>query len=76
MPAVAAGSDVGEIVTTASSLRIVPVAVARAMVALLAADRVTVNVSSGSTVVSPMIVTAMLCTVVPGAKASGPEVAT
>ncbi|WP_425480531.1 hypothetical protein [Xanthomonas vesicatoria] len=41
MPAVAAGSDAGAMITTASSLLMVPVPVARAMVALVALDSTT-----------------------------------
>ena len=46
------------------------------MVALVAADRLTKNVSLGSTAVSPFTVTGRLCVVEPGGKVSVPEAAT
>src|SRR6266850_1321269 len=54
----------------ASSLVIVPVAWARAIVALAGLDSVTVNVSSASTAVSPTMATAIVCEVVPAANVS------
>ncbi|SUZ38489.1 hypothetical protein CPBF1521_44450 [Xanthomonas arboricola pv. juglandis] len=54
----------------------VPVPVARAMLALLAPDRPTLKVSLGSTAVSPLTVIATPCAVTPGAKVSVPERAT
>src|SRR5262249_7824250 len=62
-------------VLAASSLVIVPVPVAVAIVALVGADRVTVNVSFGSNVVSPLTLTVMVLDVCPGVKVSVPLVA-
>src|SRR5436190_776331 len=53
-----------------SSFWIVPVPTALAIVALVAPDRVTVKVSSGSNLVSPLTVTVMVLLVSPGAKVS------
>jgi hypothetical protein len=61
--------------TTPSSLRIVPVPVPVAIVALLGADRLTVKVSFGSIVVSPATLTVIVCVVTPGANVSVPLVA-
>ena len=56
-----------------SSVRIVPIAVARAIVAPDGLDNVTVNVSVGSTVASPVTATVTVCEITPGAKVSVPE---
>ena len=67
---------VGAVTTVAvSSLVMVPVAVAVARVALVGADRVTVRVSSGSTVVSAVTATLTCWERTPGAKVMVPEVA-
>ena len=58
-----------------SSVVIVPVAVARAMVAPDGLDNVTVSVSVGSTVASPVTATVTVCEITPGAKVSVPEAA-
>ena len=55
-----------------SSVRIVPVAVARAIVAPDGADNVTVNVSFGSTAVSPMMPMCTVWLTTPGAKVMVP----
>ena len=62
-------------VGTASSFVIVPVAVASAMDALVADDRVTVKASSSSMIVSPEIVTSKVCRVCPGVKVRVPLLA-
>ena len=59
----------------ASSLVIVPVAVALVRVAPEGLDRVTVRVSLDSTAVSPRTPTVMFCVVTPGAKVRVPDVA-
>ena len=56
-----------------SSVMIVAVAVARARVAPDGVDNVTVNVSVGSTVASPVTATVTVCEITPGAKVSVPE---
>ena len=58
-----------------SSLTIVPVADAVAIVAPDALDSETVRVSSGSTAVSPATTTPTCCEVTPGAKLSVPDAA-
>src|SRR5437870_1942310 len=59
-----------------SSLWIVPVPSALALVAWVAPDRLTVNVSSGSNVVSPLTLTVMVLLVSPGLNVSVPLAAT
>ncbi len=59
-----------------SSFVIVPVAVARAIVAPDAPDRLTRNVSFGSTVVSPFTTTAIVFDVWPAVNVSVPDCAT
>ena len=56
-----------------SSVKIVPVAVAPAMVTPDGADNVTVKVSLGSTAVSPMMPTCTVWEVTPGAKVMVPD---
>ena len=56
-----------------SSVRMVPIAAARASVAPDGLDSVTVNVSIGSTAVSPMTATLTVCETTPGAKVIVPE---
>ena len=58
---------------TTSSLRIVPIAVARAMVRPDGADRFTLNFSFGSIAVSPRMPTCTVWVVTPGAKVMVPE---
>ena len=71
----ASASDTVGAVTTAttSSLVMVPIAVPLAIVRPVGADSVTVNVSFGSTTVSPRIPTCTDCVVTPGAKVMVPE---
>src|SRR5437016_2342119 len=59
-----------------SSFWMVPVPNALAIVALVAPDRVTVKVSSGSNLVSPLTVTVMVLLVSPGLNVSVPFAAT
>ncbi len=60
----------------ASSLTIVPTPWASVIVALpVAPERFTLNVSFGSTVVSPLTCTVTVCEVTPGAKVTVPEFA-
>ena len=59
-----------------SSLTIVPTPWASVIVALpVAFERFTLNVSFGSTVVSPLTCTVTVCEVTPGAKVTVPEFA-
>ena len=58
-----------------SSLVMVPVATARVSVAPEESDNVTLNVSFGSTAVSPMMSTCTVCAVTPGSKVSVPVAA-
>ena len=71
---VASATDtVGGVMTTAaSSLVMVPIAVPSAMVSPDGADNVTVNVSFGSTVVSPMTPTCTVWVVTPAPKVMVP----
>jgi hypothetical protein len=59
-----------EIEGSGSSLRMVPVAVARRIEAFVGPERVTVKVSSGSYVVSPLTLTVTVRDVTPGEKLS------
>ena len=68
-----ATDTVGGVTTTAtSSLVMVPIAVPLAMVTPDGADNVTVNVSLGSTAVSPRMPTCTVWMVTPGAKVMVP----
>jgi len=55
-----------------SSLVMVPVPCARAIVTLVAPDSLTKNVSFASTVVSPLTFTVIVCVVWPGVKVNVP----
>src|SRR5438309_4005151 len=57
-------------------LCVLPISTALAIVALVAPDRVTVKVSSGSNAVSPLTVTVMVLLVSPGLNVSVPFAAT
>src|SRR5882672_3098172 len=59
-----------------SSFWMVPVPTGLAIVALVAPDRVTVKVSSGSNLVSPLTLTVMVLVVSPGLNVSVPLAAT
>ena len=77
LPSATATSPIDSVGSAAvSSFVIVPVAVARAIVAPEGLDSVTVNVSLGSTVVSPFTTTAIVFVVCPAVKVSVPDWAT
>src|SRR5436189_277142 len=62
--------------STTSSLTMVPAPCASVMVAFVGPLKLTTNVSSGSTVVSPLTVTAIGCVLTPGANVSVPLIPT
>ena len=71
---VASDTDrLGRTGATTSSLMIVPVAEPSAIVAPTGDDSSTVNVSSASATLSPLMSTWIICEVVPGAKVTVPE---
>jgi hypothetical protein len=74
-PSVTCGPSASDAVGRESSSRIVPVAVAFPSVARVGSASVSVNVSSGSTIVSPITGTSTPAWVSPGAKVTMPEVA-